>query len=77
MILFFQSYLTLLLKKKLFALKFSPRAGVSRYPAIYMINHNNDIFVQLKREESLGKLISLVARGEPRLDSTKAGGARE
>ena len=43
MILFFQSYLTLLLRKKLFALKFSPRAGVSRSPAIYMINHNNDI----------------------------------
>ena len=30
-----------------------------RSPAIYMINHNNDIFVQVKRGESLGKLIDL------------------
>ena len=30
-----------------------------RSPAIYMINHNNNIFVQVKKGESLGKLINL------------------
>ena len=51
-----------IIEKNLFASKFSPRAGVLRSPAIYMINHNNDIFVQLKRGESLGKLVSLMVR---------------
>ena len=37
----------------MFASKFSPR------------HYNNDIFVQLKRGESLGKLISLAVQGQP------------
>ena len=48
-----------IIEKNLFASKFSPRAGVLCSPAIYMINHNNDIFVlQVKKGESVGKLIS-------------------
>jgi len=43
-----------IVEKNLFASKFSPRAGVLRSPAIYMINHNNDIFVQMKKGESVG-----------------------
>ena len=66
-----------IVEKNLFASKFSPRAGVSRSHAIFMINHNNNIFVQLKRGESLGKLISLLGRAEPRLDRTRGGGVRE
>ena len=48
-----------IIEKNLFASKFSPRAGVLRSPAIYMINHTNDIFVQVKKGECVGKLISL------------------
>jgi len=61
---FFQFCLTLLLKKIFFALKFSPRAGVLLSPAIYMINHNNDIFVQMKKGESVGKLVTLMVKYE-------------
>ena len=63
-----------IVEKNLFASKFSPWAGVSHSHAIFMINHNNNIFVQLKRGESLGKLISLLGRAEPRLDRTRGGG---
>ena len=52
------------IEKNLFASKFSQRAGVLRSPAIYMINHNNDIFVQMKRGDSLGKLVSLMVKYE-------------
>ena len=52
------------IERNLFASKFSPRAGVLRSPAIYLINHNNDIFVQVKRGESIAKLVSLMARCE-------------
>ena len=43
------------------ASKFSPQAGASRSCAIYIIN---DIFVQVKRGESLGRIISLQMQGE-------------
>ena len=76
MISFFQSCLTLLLKN-LFASKFSPRAGVLRSPAIYIINHNNDIFVQVKKGESVGKLISLPVKYESKQPITEEGGAAE
>ncbi len=66
-----------IVEKNLFASKFSPRAGVLRSPAIYMINHNNDIFVQVKKGESVGKLISLTVMGESRHPATRASGARE
>ena len=66
-----------IVEKNLFASKFSPRAGVLRSPAIYMINHNNDIFVQVKKGESLGKLISLSVRYESRQTSIREGGVRE
>jgi len=66
-----------IIEKNLFASKFSPRAGVLRSPAIYMINHNNDIFVQVKKGESVGKLISLAVMGESRNPATRTGGAQE
>ena len=66
-----------IVEKNLFASKFSPRAGVLRSPAIYMINHNNDIFVQVKKGESVGKLISLSVKHESRQPATRASGAQE
>ena len=66
-----------IIEKILFASKYSPRAGVLRSPAIYMINHNNDIFVQVKKGESMGKLISLVVKNENRHPVTKEEGAEE
>ena len=66
-----------IVEKNLFASKFSPRAGVLRSPAIYMINHNNDIFDQVKKGESVGKLISLSVKYESRQTSTREGGVRE
>ena len=66
-----------IVEKNLFASKFPFRAGVLRSPAIYMINHNNDIFVQVKKGESVGKLISLMVKCESRRTSTGEGGARE
>ena len=66
-----------IVEKNLFASKFSPRAGVLRSPAIYMINHNNDIFVQVIKGESMGKLISLSVKYESRQTSIREGGVRE
>ena len=60
-----------------FASKFSPRAGVLRSPAIYMINHNNDIFVQVKKGESVGKLINLMVRSESSQPVNTREGVRE
>ena len=48
-----------------------------RSPTIYMINHNNDICVQMKRGESLGKLLSLMVKSESRQLPTRGGGAKE
>jgi len=42
-----------------------------------MINHNNDIFVQMKRGESLGKLVSLMVKNENRRVNTREEGAWE
>ena len=53
-----------IVERNLIASKFSPQAGASRSCAIYIIN-NNDIFVQVKREESLGRIISLEMQGNP------------
>ena len=66
-----------IVEKNLFATKFSPRAGVLRSPAIYMINHNNNIFVQVKKGESVGKLITLSVKYEDRQTITREGGVRE
>ena len=66
-----------IIEKNLFASKFSPRAGVLRSPAIYMINHNNDIFVQVKKGESVGKLVSLSVTCQDRQPATKASGVQE
>ena len=66
-----------IIEKNLFASKFSPRAGVLRSPAIYMINHNNDIFVQMKKGESLGKLVNLMVRNETGQSCTRGEGVRE
>ena len=66
-----------IVEKNLFASKFSPRAGMLRSPAIYMINHNNDIFVQVKKGESMGKLISLMVKNENKQINTRVGGVQE
>ena len=66
-----------IVEKNLFASKFSPRAGMLRSPAIYMINHNNDIFVQVKKGESMGKLISLMVKNENKQINTREGGVQE
>ena len=66
-----------IVEKNLFASKFSPRAGVLRSPAIYMMNHNNDIFVQVKKGESVGKLISLMVKNENGQINTREGGVQE
>ena len=66
-----------IVEKNLFAAKFSPRAGVLCSPAIYMINHNNDIFVQMKRGESMGKLFSLMVKYESKQLVTRRVGAKE
>ena len=42
-----------------------------------MINHNNDIFVQVKRGESLGKLIDLRMESAGRQPVIEEGGAVE
>ena len=42
-----------------------------------MINHINDIFVQMKRGESLGKLVSLMVKNENRRVNTREEGAWE
>ena len=66
-----------IIERNLFASKFSPRAGVLRSPAIYLINHNNAIFVQVKKGESLGKLVSLMVRSQTGQSSTRGKGTRE
>jgi len=69
----FPNLFNTIVEKNLFASKFSLRAGVLRSPAIYMINHNNDIFVQMKKDKSLGKLVNLMVRSENRRISTREG----
>ena len=66
-----------IVEKNLFASKFSPRAGVLRSPATYMINHNNNIFVQVKKGESVGKLISLSVKYKGKQPVIEEGGAAE
>ena len=66
-----------IIEKNLFASKFSPRAGVLCSPAIYIINHNNDIFVLVKRGESVGKLVSLMVKSESGQLAARGGRARE
>ena len=53
-----------LIERNLIASKISPQAGASRSCAIYIIN-NKDIFVQVKRGESLGRIISLEMQENP------------
>ena len=53
-----------LIEHNLIASKISPQAGASRSCSIYIIN-NNDIFVEVKRGESLGRIISLEIQGNP------------
>ena len=42
-----------------------------------MINHNNDTFVQVKKGESMGKLISLMVKNENGQINTREGGVQE
>ena len=53
-----------LIERNLIASKTSPQAGASRSCAIYIVN-NKDIFVQVKKGESLGRVISLEMQGNP------------
>ena len=48
-----------------------------RSPAINMINHNNDIFVQMKKGESMVKLVSLMVKYESKQPVIRGEGARE
>ena len=48
-----------------------------RSPAIFLINHNNDIFVQVKKGERVGKLINLSVKYESKQPITEEGGAAE
>jgi len=56
-----------IVERNLLPSKFSPWAGASRSPAVFIFNYNNDIFVQLKRGESLGRVIGLEMRSFARL----------
>ena len=42
--------------------KFSPQTGATHFPAIYIFN-NNDVFVQVRKRDSIAWLISLEIRG--------------
>ena len=53
-----------LIERNFIASKIAPQAGASCSCAIYIIN-NNDIFVQVKRGESLGRINSLEMQGSP------------
>ena len=77
MISFFPILFNTVVEKNIFASKFSPRAGVLRLPAICMINHNKDIFVQMKKGESVGKLVSLMAKYESKQPAIKGEEAKE
>ena len=44
--------------------KFSPQAGATRSPALYMYN-SNDFFVQVRKGDSVARMISLEVRGRP------------
>jgi len=50
-----------IIERNLMILKFSPQAGVLRSPAIYIFNAN-DIFVQVRKGDSLARLINLEIR---------------
>ena len=60
----FPALFNTLIERNLIASKISPQAGATRSCAIYIIN-NNHIFVQVKRGESLGWIISLEMQGNP------------
>ena len=77
MISFFPILFNTVVEKNIFASKFSPGAGGLRLPAIYMINHNKDIFVQMKKGESAGKLVSLMAKYESKQPPIKGEEAKE
>jgi len=49
---------------------------VNASPAIYMIKHNN-IFVQMKKSESVGKLVSLMVKYESKQPAIRGGGAKK
>ena len=51
--------------------------GVLRSPAIYIINHYNDIFVQVKKGERVGKLVSLMVMHESKQPVIRGEGAKE
>ena len=50
--------------------KFSPQAGATRSPAIYMYN-SNDFFVQVRKGDSVARLISLEVKGRGRAEDRR------
>ena len=54
--------LNTIIERNLVVSKFSPQAGALRSPSMYMIN-NNDIFMQVRKGETLARLVSLETRG--------------
>ena len=53
--------LNTIIERNLVVSKFSPQAGALRSPSMYMIN-NNDIFMQVRKGETLARLVSLEIR---------------
>ena len=51
-----------IINRNLMISKFSPQAGATRSPAIYVYNSNN-FFVQTRKGDSVARLISLEVRG--------------
>ena len=64
------SVINTIFERNLVVFKFSPQTWVLRSPAMYILN---DIFVQVERGESLGRIISLEMQG----GAGRGGGRRE
>ena len=59
-----------IIERNLVVHKFSPQAGVLRSPAIYVFNANN-IFVQVRKGDSLARLINLEIRNGGSTEDTR------
>ena len=61
-----------IIERNLVVSKFSPKAGVQCSTAMYIIN-NNDIFVQVRKGESPGRIVQLEMRGITRTEGESRG----
>jgi len=67
-----QVLLNTIIEQNLMVSKFSPQAGALRSPSMYMIN-NNDIFMQVRKGETLVRLVSLEIRGRDEAEDRPGG----